>query len=74
MTDTDFASRLPSQTASTTRCHLLITTGCKLYFPEHVVVLQRAQTVQGSQNIVHKTVFRETQIVDTDAQDTIIQY
>jgi len=35
VTETDLQSRLPSQAASGSQCHLPMTTGCKRYSTEH---------------------------------------
>jgi hypothetical protein len=60
VTKTDFQRRLPSQ------CHLPMTTGCKIYSPEHAEVLHRAQTVLARLNLVSITIFREADLLDVN--------
>jgi len=44
VTEADIQRRLPHHAASTSQCHLPMTTGCKIYSIEHAEALHRAQT------------------------------
>jgi len=58
--EADFQRRLPSQ------CHLPMTTGCKIYSPEHAEALHRAQTALARLNLVSITIFREAHLLDVN--------
>jgi len=63
VTEADFERRLPSQ------CHLPMTTGCKIYSPEHAEALHRAQTALARLNLVSITIFREAHLLDVNEWD-----
>ena len=54
----------PSQAVSTSQCHLPMTTGCKIYSPEHAEALHRAQAARTRLNLVSITIFREAHLLD----------
>jgi len=53
VTEADFQRRLPSH------CHLPMTTGCKIYSPEHAEALHRAQTALARLNLVSITILEK---------------
>jgi hypothetical protein len=63
ITEADFQRRLPSQ------CHFPMTTGCKIYSPEHAQALHRAQTALAWLNLVSKIIFREAHLLDVNEGD-----
>jgi len=63
VTEADFQTRLPSQAVSTSQCRLLMTTGCKIYSPEHAEALHRGQTGLARLNLVSITIFREAHLL-----------
>jgi len=63
VTEADFQRLLPSQ------CHLPMTTGCKIYSPEHAEALNSAQTALACFNLVCITIFREAHLLDINEWD-----
>jgi len=63
VTEADFQRRLLSQ------CLLWMTTGCKIYSPEHAEALHIAQTTLARLNLVSITIFREAHLLDVNEGD-----
>jgi len=60
VTEADIQRRLLSQ------CHLPMTTGCKIYSPDHAEAPHRAQTALARLNLVCITIFREAHLLDVN--------